>query len=158
MKMKKIILTIFVLMTSVYAQEAGILLQHYGFGETQNEAKFTIHCSGDVPIAKIFVYVDGEEIKTMSGANGGYIIGPKMGVSFALTLEPGNHLIEAKTPEGAYDSLELTISDYLQENNHTPKEEQELPFPKTIPLKVVVVFLAISVIAFFLLAKKSKLK
>ena len=158
MKMKKIMLTIFVLMASVYAQEAGILLQHYGFGETQNEAKFTIHCSGDVPIAEIFIYVDGKEIKTMSGANGGYIIGPKMGVSFTLTLEPGNHLIEAKTPEGAYDSLELTISDYLQENNHTPKEEQELPFTKTNLFKVIVIFLSVSVVAFFLLAKKSKLK
>ena len=149
--MKKILIVILLLISLVLAQEPQVKLNHFGYGKTPQEVKFTIHCLGEIPISNMTVYVDGKEYKNIYA-----YLTPKTGIELSAYLEPGKHLVEVNSSEGAYDSLELAISD-SQENQNTP-EKQDLSSTKTIPLKVVVVFLAISVIAFFLLAKKSKLK
>ena len=132
----------------VLSQEAEVVLNHYGFGKTPNEVKFTIHCSGNVSISNITVYVDEKEVKSLSG------LGPKQGVSITLTLEPGEHLIEVKTPEGAYDSEVVAVSSVP---NKEVKPKEVISFIKSNNFKVAAGFVAISVIVVWLLIKRPKL-
>ena len=147
--MKKIIAIVLLAMPIVFSQEAGILLNNYGYGESPNEVKFTIHCSGDVPISDITVYVDGEEYKRLP-----FTLNPKKGISTTLILEPGEHLVEVKTPEGAYDSEVVSVSSVPHE---TFKPEESISFTKSNTFKAVVVFVAISVVVVCLLMKRPKL-
>ena len=133
----------------VLSQEAEVVLNHYGFGKTPNEVKFTIHCSGNVSISNITVYVDGEEYKKLP-----FTLKPKKGISITLTLEPGEHLIEVKTPEGAYDSEVVAVSSVP---NKEVKPKEVISFIKSNNFKVAAGFVAISVIVVWLLIKRPKL-
>jgi len=95
-----------------------IILNHYGFGKNPNEAKFTIHSSGDEPVSNITIYVDSKEYARLE-----ITLFPKKGVTKTVILNPGEHIIEAKTAEGAYDSETVFVSSV---GNETREEEKTL--------------------------------
>ena len=132
----------------VLSQEAEISLNHYGFGKTPTEVKFTIHCSGNVSISNITIYVDEKEVKSLSNLD------PKQGISTTLILEPGEHLVEVKTTEGAYDSEVVSVSSVP---NKEVQPEEVISFAKSNTFKVVEGFIAISVIVVWLLMKRPRL-
>jgi uncharacterized membrane protein len=104
--MKKIMMLVFIIFfcSSVFAQEAEIKLEHVGYGETQEEVYFTIHNVGDTPITNVIIYVDGKYFETIQGR-----LSPGRGLEKILHLKPGEHTIEVRTPEGAYDYLNVSI-------------------------------------------------
>ena len=95
----------FLIMSTTLAQEAKIDIEHIGYGETPRQAYFSIHNVGKVPIKNIIIYVDGSEYQRLIGQSS-----PGKGFETVINLEPGEHLIEVRTAEGAYDSLNITIS------------------------------------------------
>jgi len=153
--MKKEIITIvffLFLLELVLAQEAIINIENTGFGKTPNELFFTIHNIGKVKITNPTIYVDGNESETISSAllpNGGY--------ETILYLEPGEHLIEVKTPEGAYDSVKVKVSP-LPEKPYIPPEEPKPFLDKNLILVILAVLMVIIVIIACLLTMRPKLK
>jgi len=149
-KMKKILIVILLLIPLVLSQGPQVKLNHFGYGKTPQEVKFTIHCLGEIPISNMTVYVDGEEHKNIYA-----YLTPKTGIELSLHLEPGEHLIEVKTPEGAYDSEVVTVSS-VPHKEVQPKEV--ISFTKSNNFKVIVAFVVISVIVVWLLMKRPKLE
>jgi len=151
--MNKIIISIILLMfigNLVFAQKSEILLNYVGYGETTKEVYFTIHNSGDVKITDISVLVDEKEFKTIEA-----ILPPKEGLQTFLYLDPGEHLIEVKTPEGAYDSLNINIPSAL-EKPYFPPEKTFLE--RNRMLLGIAILVVIFVIIAWLIKEKPRLK
>ena len=150
--MKKMIIAMVALLVIpiVFSQEAGILLNQYGFGKTPNEVKFTIHCSGNASISNMVIYVDGKEYKRFS-----FTLNPKRGISTTLILDPGKHLVEVNSSEGAYDSETVIVSSIP---NKEPKPKEVISFQKSNTFKILIAFIIISVIIVWLLMKRPKLE
>ena len=151
----KIIALVFLLLifgNLAYAQEAKIKLTHVGYGKTAREAYFTIHNTGDVTITNISTFIDGKKYKEFDS-----VIPPKQGIQTVFYLEPGEHLIEARTPEGAYDSVKITVSSLL-EKPYTPPEENKSFLEENIMIIGLVALIIIIVIIAWLFTKKPKLK
>ena len=154
--MKKEIITIMFflfLLESVLAQQAKIDIEHSGYGKTSREVYFTIHNKGTIRITNPIVYIDGEEyenIRSSLAPNGGYEI--------ILYLDPGEYLIEVKTPEGAYDSLTITIPSTIEKPTTTIKEEKILFFQENKLYVGTIILIVILVIGIWLLTKKPELK
>ena len=153
-KMKKLTAALVLfLMPLVIAQEAEIDLNHFGYGKTPQEAKFTIHCTGEAPASNITLYVDGKEYKTFN-----VYIGEGKGFETSITLEPGHHLIEARSLEGAYDSVQVEVSSGTGGEYIPPKQPEDLSFARTNTFKVLVALLAlIIVVVVWLLTRKQAL-
>jgi len=153
-KMKKLTAALVLfLMPLVIAQEAEIDLNHFGYGKTPQEAKFTIHSTGKAPASNITLYVDGKEYKTFN-----VYIGEGKGFETSITLEPGHHLIEARSLEGAYDSVEIEVSSGTGGEYIPPKQPEDLSFARTNTFKALIVVLAlILVVVVWLLTRKQAL-
>lgn len=152
--MIKKISTIFIILlalVAVYAQENLIKISHMGYGSTPQEIKLTVHNIGDNTLHKLMFYLDGELIRERDT-----VLGPKAGIATSLNLEPGEHLIEVKTSEGAYDSLEITISSITQEDS-IPSQDEVLSFTKTNNFRSIIVFGILTLVVIWLLMKKPKL-
>jgi len=152
--MKKIFMMCLLLtFISVYAQEAKIDINHIGYGKTLNEAIFTIHSTGEVTITNIDFLIDGKLHETIKA-----VLPPNAGIKTSVYLEPGEHLIEVKTPEGAYDSLNLRISTARQRIvSSQPDEEPHISRNAVIYIALSIVII-IFVIVIWLLIKKPKPK
>ena len=138
----------FLLILSIaFAQVPEINLIHVGFGETQRDVVFSIRNIGEVAVRDITLLVDGEVYDIMRG-----VLGPEKGLHKKLTLEPGDHLIEVRTSEDAYDSLELMISDI--EEKPPVEREGETYFEKNKLYIGAGVLIVILVIGVWLLTKK----
>ena len=153
-KMKKLTAALVLfLMPLVIAQEAEIDLNHFGYGKPPQEAKFTIHSTGKAPASNITLYVDGKEYKTFN-----VYIGEGKGFETSITLEPGHHLIEARSLEGAYDSVEIEVSSGTGGEYIPPKQPEDLSFARTNTFKALIVVLAlILVVVVWLLTRKQAL-
>jgi hypothetical protein len=146
------IVTFLFLLELVLAQEPLINIENTGFGKTPNELFFTIHNIGKVKITNPTIYVDGNESETISSAllpNGGY--------ETILYLEPGEHLIEVKTPEGAYDSVKVTVA-AIKEKPYISPEEPKPFLDENIILIGLATLIIIIVIIAWLLTRRPKLK
>ena len=121
--MKKLVIPIVLLLVlgQVFAQEAKIDINHIGYGKTLNEAVFTIHSTGSITITDINVTVDGKLYKQINA-----VLPPNEGLQTSIFLDSGEHTIEVRTPEGAYDSLSLRISTAKQ--RLIPTESEQTPF------------------------------
>jgi hypothetical protein len=150
MKKLKTIFMVMLLLPLVLAQGAQVKIQHYGYGETPQKAKFTVHSIGGTPISNITIYVDGEVYKQVNT-----YLTPNKGISTTINLEPGTHTIEVETSEGAYDSMELQISTETQEINPAPEEKT---FVQTNNFKLVLALGVIAVVVIWLLMKKQNLE
>ena len=151
---KEIITIIFFLFLSelVLAQHAKIDIEHSGFGKTSREVYFTIHNRGTIRITNPTVYLDGEEyekIRSSLAPNGGYEI--------ILYLDSGEHLVEVSTPEGAYDSLTITIAETVEKPPKSIKDEKILFLEENKLYVGTVVLILILVIGVWLLIRKPKL-
>ena len=152
MKKTVILLVFLVIFCLVEAQEAKIKIAHIGFGKTTEEAYFTVHNTGDIPITDVTAYVDGNISKTINQKSG-----PGMGFELLLYLKPGTHLIEVRTPEGAYDSLEINVPGTKKERP-TPVIEQVKSFLDEIKMIAVIGLVAIVIIILWLLLRRPKLR
>ncbi len=151
--MKKII-TILIFISLFYlvqAQEAKIKISHIGFGETTEVAYFTVHNSGDVPITDVTVYIDGNLTQTITGKSS-----PGKGFEITLYLKPGGHLIEVKTPEGASDSLEISVPG-TKEERPSIIEKVKSSIDEIKILAVIALILVVTIILWLLL-RKQKIK
>ncbi|MCX6822013.1 MAG: hypothetical protein NTW30_04520 [Candidatus Aenigmarchaeota archaeon] len=153
--MKKEIITIvffLFLLELVLAQEAKIDIENSGFGKTPKEVFFTIHNVGTVKITNPTVYIDGKEYEKTSSS-----IAPNGGYEVMYYLEPGEHLIEVRTPEGAYDSVKITVS-LLPEKPYKPPEETKSFLEENIMIIGLVALVIIIVIIVWLFTRKPRLK
>jgi len=153
--MKKIFLLIILLaliLNTVYAQTVEIKLNHIGFGSSSEEVYFTVHNTGQNKVSTVNFYVDGKLTKSIEG-----VLSPKKGFRTVLFIKPGEHLVEVKTPEGAYDSLNITILATKEKTTIQPGEN--LIYLKENKMWIgTITLIIILVIGTWLLTKKPKLK
>ena len=136
------------LVSSLYAQETKISIENFGFGKTPQDARFSIYNTGEVILTNFTIYVDGKEYETLEGLKS-----PGKGFITSLYLEPGKHVVEVKTPEGAYDSLNITISS-AKERTFTIIEEPP-PFSGIDIIWIVsIIVIIVIVIVVWLLIRK----
>jgi len=91
---------------AVCAQVGELEMKFVGYGQSYQEIYLSFKNTGGITISDITIYVDGEVYKTIEGTSA-----PGTTFEEVLFLEPGEHLIEARTPEGAYASLSVTASE-----------------------------------------------
>lgn len=137
---------------SVNAQEAKIDINHIGYGKTLNEVVFTIHSVGSVTITDINVSVDGKLYEQINA-----VLPPNQGLQTSIYLDPGEHLIEVRTPEGAYDSLNLRIST-AKERPNPPEEGTQILSRNTVIYTALGIVIIIFVVVIWLLIRKPKPK
>lgn len=96
------ILFAFLILTSLVLAQPSIKLEFIGYGKSPQEIYISIRNDGNETISDVTLYVDGEVYKTIEGTS-------EPGAVFeeVLFLEEGEHLIEARTPEGAYSALNV---------------------------------------------------
>jgi len=154
--LKKIILISllsFLMIDLVFTQEARIDIEHIGYGETAREAYFSIHNVGKIPITDVTIYVDGTESQKIIGKSS-----PGRGFETVLYLEPGEHMIEVRTPEGAYDSLNISISPVEERFRITTTTQEEAkPVFEENKIWVAIGLLMIIIVVVWLLMRKPKL-
>jgi len=148
-KIMPIILILTLTLIPVYSQQTKVKIEQSGYGQDEREVHFTVYNTGEIPITDVTFYVDGKLFKIIKGLSN-----PGDGFNAILILERGNHLIEIKTPEGAYDSLNLTISGAKE----TPIIEEPKFLEKNKLFIGVIVIIIIIVIVLWLLKERPKLK
>lgn len=105
----------------VIGQEAKLEMKFVGYGNNYQEIHVSFKNTGEITISDVTVYIDGEAFKTIKGASA-------PGTTFVdvYFLEEGKHTIEARTPEGAYNSIEVTASEgEITETTTTIPEKPE---------------------------------
>ena len=137
----------------VLAQNADIGIRHVGYGKTSRYVKIIIGNTGDVPLTSIKVIVDGEEYQTKEVR-----ISPKKTISDTLYLSPGDHLIEVSTPEGAYNSLSITIPETEDKPITTVKDEKITSLEENKLYIGAGILIVILVIGIWLFTRKPKLE
>ena len=113
----------FILFSPVLAQPK-LEMKFIGYGSTYQEVHLSFNNAGNVTLSDITIYIDGKVNKTIEGVS-------TPGVTFEdiLYLSPGKHLIEARTPEGAYASLQVTA---MKGKVQIPTKNQPVSKPKKI--------------------------
>jgi hypothetical protein len=119
-------LLLFVGVTAVLAQTAAIKIEHISTGETPRDIWITVRNVGDVPLTSLEIYVDGVKRDEMD-----MYMEPGDGFKTYLRIDEGTHLIEVRTAEGAYDSLNLTVAAPAPEEVEVPPEE--IPPEELVP-------------------------
>ncbi len=92
--------------------------------------------------------MDGREYKTITGGSS-----PGNGLITSLYLDPGEHFVEVKTPEGAYDSLNITISSAREKPTIIPEETVSILERNVIWLIIGIVVIIVVIIIWILLRK-----
>jgi hypothetical protein len=105
------------LISIVSAQEASISIENIGFERTAQNPRISIYNTGEALISDVTIYVDGREIKTIQG-----LTSPGKGFITTLSLDPGEHLINVETAEGAFDSMEIKISAAKEKSSSSIEE------------------------------------
>ncbi len=106
MKNKIIAVTLILLVFSiVYGRDNELKISHVGYYNNAQQLKFTIHNLGDETLHNLSYYIDGELVRERET-----VIGPNQGISTGFNLEPGEHLIEVRSLEGAYGSITVQVS------------------------------------------------
>ena len=111
-----------IFLPAAVALNAAIDVQLIGYGKNYQEVHISIKNTGEAMISDITLYIDEEAYKTIEGVSG-----PGITFEEVLFLEEGMHLIEARSPEGAYDSLGVTVSEGKAEQPHAVTEEPGPP-------------------------------
>jgi uncharacterized membrane protein len=112
-----------------------------GYGRTAQEIYLSFKNTGDIPLTNVSISVDGKFYKEVEVS-----FGPGRTFVESLFLEEGEHLIEARTPEGAYASVKVKAK------AGAPTTETKI---KVQPFSLIWILVAIVAIALILwLAKK----
>jgi hypothetical protein len=134
------------------SQEAMLEMKFAGYGKNFQEIYISFKNIGQITLSDITIYVDGNVYKTITGTSA-----PGSTFEDVLFLEEGKHLVEARTPEGAYARLEVTASKGETRTTTTLKEKPEgFPFGLDITFVAMLVVLTIVVIAWFMIKKLGK--
>ena len=157
MRNKKIIQSImfliFLSLPIVEAAGPGINIEHTGYGKTNKEVYIGVYNTGEVQLTDMEIWVDGVRRLVTGGR-----MDPGKGFETIIFLDSGEHFIEVKTPEGAYDSLNMTTPSIIERPYKEPEKEETISFLEKNKIWIVLLLiLAILIIVFFLL-KKPRLK
>lgn len=142
---------LFILLYPCHAQTANISLEHIGYGENNRDVYLIVRNTGTVFLSQITFYVDGFEYPSQGGE-----IGPGKGFRKEFYLNPGEHLIEVKTFEGANDSLIIETSYIREEPSPTP-ENKPTSFLDKNRIWLILVIVAVIMVIIWLLTRKPKL-
>jgi hypothetical protein len=140
-----------ILLSTVLAQNYSIKIEHIGYGATNNYAVFVITNKGESLLTNITILIDGKKYETISGT-----LGPKRAFQEQLYLDPGKHLIEIKTVEGAYDSINITT--IAEKPTFVEPVKTQSFFEKNKFVISLVFFAIILTVLIWLLVKKPKMK
>lgn len=104
LKFKIALIYLLLFLPIVFAQTPSMEMNVIGYGRTSQEVYISFQNTGDIQLTDVTISIDGEEHEKID-------VSFSPGKSFVdvLFLEPGEYLIEARTPEGAYDSLSLNV-------------------------------------------------
>lgn len=149
----------FIILSIAIAQQTKIELNFIGYADTYQENIISFTNMGDTNIEGITFYVDSEEIKTIN-----VFLTPGYGVQHNFLLEEGEHVIEAKTPEGAYDSLRIKVQGGEVPLPPEIEKRLELAEEGSSPLKIIIdnilgiiaVFLIFILVVLWLEKRKGK--
>jgi hypothetical protein len=147
------LLVFFILFSTVQAERIEIKIEHTGYGKTNKEVYFSIYNTGDTRLTDIEIWVDGIKREVAGGT-----LSPGNGFEKKLYLEFGDHFVEVKTPEGAYDSLNITIPSILEKRPVVEEPQKKVSFIEKNRILLSVLLLVLSAITVFLLLKKPKMK
>jgi hypothetical protein len=155
MRSKKVacLLVLFIIFPTVYSETVGIKIEHTGYGKTTKEVYFSVYNTGDTKLTDIEIWVDGVKREVAGGT-----LSPGNGFEKKLYLEFGDHFVEVKTPEGAYDSLNITIPSILEKRPVVEEPQKKVSFIEKNRILLSVLLLTVLAITVFLLLKKPKLK
>jgi hypothetical protein len=156
MSMKIIFVTtiIFSIFFSIaFAQNYAINIENVGYGATPRDVIFVISNMGDSLLRNITISVDGKKYETLSGA-----MSPKKAFQEKLYLSPGEHFIEVKSVEGAYDSINVTVSSIKEKPMFVEPEKPKSFFDKNRNVIVSITFVISFVVIIWFLVKKPKLE
>lgn len=105
MKKVMIIPLLFLLSLSyAFSQSSQLRISHV-IKSGSNDIYLIISNVGTKPLSGIKVYIDEKEMRTISS------LGPKIALKLHFRLSEGDHLIEVKSLEGAYDSIRVNIGE-----------------------------------------------
>ena len=150
-KIIPIILLLTLIFTPILAQEARIKIEQSGYGKTIKEAHFTVYNTGDIPITDVTFYVDNKEYKTIRGFSS-----PGDGFHAILILEPGDRTIEVRTPEGAYDTINVSIPS-SKEIPYGTEETMSILKEYKVLISILVI-IGVFMVVLWMLKKKPKLR
>ena len=155
MKKMYIILIILLTLTIIHAQQNQIKLSQTGYGSTSQIIRLSVHNTGDNNLNKLMFYLDGELVRTSEA-----MLTSKAGIRTSFVLEPGEHLIEVKTSEGAYDSLKVTIQPIFphQEEYAAVTQRGDVSFIESNNFKIIIGLAIVIVVIIWLFMKKPKLE
>ena len=138
---KKFIIIILLIFSSISLAQGDpkIEIQYITY-PSPGVVELTIVNIGTEPITDVEFYVDGKRVKTSEGLSP-----PGDAFITELHLSPGKHLIEAKTPEGAYDSVNVTIGEYTTTTIEREKEKYEISERDLIYIGVVIVIIIVGI-------------
>lgn len=140
-------------LSSILAEKIGIDIEQIGYGKTNKEVYFGIYNTGDVRLTDIEIWVDGVLREVVGGK-----LSPGSGFQKNLYLEFGDHFIEVKTPEGAYDSINITTAAIQEKNPQIEINGEEKSFIEKNKVWISLLLIAMVTIIIFLLLKRPKLK
>lgn len=126
-----------------FAQEAQIELKFVGYGKSYQEIYVSIGNTGEITVSDITIYIDGNAYETITGASS-----PGTVFEEVLFLEEGEHTIEARTPEDAYDSLEVTAYKEMPKTTTTTIPEIKPGIFESIKENILWIVLCIVVVVF----------
>jgi len=153
--LKKILLFIPILfLIPIILAQPSIELKHIGYGETPQEVHVILWNTGNTSLTKIEIYADNEQKETMDVS-----LPPNKKIEYVFYLSPGEHLLEAKTIQGAHDSFRITVSDF--EPTSAPNKDEK-PINSFLTEKnteiIIGMFIIFFVIVIWVLKRRPRLK
>ena len=139
----------FLLLLSVsFAQQAEIEMSFVGYGKTYERIIISLSNTGEAMLTDVTLYIDGSAYKTIEGVSP-----PNSTFEDVLFLEEGEHLIEARTPEGAYDSISVTAKggEVPTPKIEEPTKEEEIEGEARENLLEIIAENILGIFAFFLM-------
>ncbi len=147
------IMSFLMFISTILFQNYSVKIEPIGYGITARDVIFIISNTGEFSVKDITILVDGEEYETISGT-----LGPKKAFQEKLHLNPGEHLIEAKTSEGAHDSINITISS-IEEKPRVVEAKKTSSLLEKNKVFIGLLFLFIvSIVVTWFLSRKPRVK
>jgi len=147
-------LLVLVCLVSLSYAEPLIKIEHITGGSLPTDVYLTIRNMGDEPIRGLAIYVNNELRKNQS-----LYLPPGRAIKTYLSLEFGTNLVNVTTPEGASDSIEIKLSEVLEETTTTttlPSEKLPAEFDYTFPAILFSLAFAVAIVWFMIEKSRGK--
>jgi hypothetical protein len=130
------------------AEDARLNMSLVGYGKTYQEVHIALKNTGNLTIKDITLYVNGGAYKTLQ-----ITLGPGKTFENVLFLNEGQYMLEARSPEGTYDLLNVTSSmgEVSQPNasQPTPKPSEGGAAPADIILQNILWIVLLAAVIVF---------